>query len=60
MNVRGAPEVPDHVRPFELPDVPNPVVADVFLFVERHVHMIEAGGIAGPGSIGGAGAGGAS
>ena len=41
VDMRIAAEVPDHVGTFELPNVPNAVVADVLVFVEGHVQLIE-------------------
>src|SRR5438477_12160741 len=40
--VRGAAEVPDEGRPFQPPDVPNLVRADVLVLVEGDVHLVEA------------------
>jgi len=36
MHVRGSAEVPDHIRTFELPHVPDAVISDVQVFVKRH------------------------
>src|SRR5213082_2428982 len=42
VHMRRAAEKPKHRRAFDLPDVPHAVVADVFVFVEGHVQVIEA------------------
>src|SRR6266849_2552421 len=42
VHVRGAAEVPDEGRPFQSPDVPNLVRADVLVLVEGDVHLVEA------------------
>ena len=42
VDVRGAAEIPDHVRAFELPVVPDAVVADVAFFVEDEAEVVEA------------------
>lgn len=45
VDVRVAPEVPNHVGAFDLPGVPNLVIADVFVFGEGHVEVVHAGGV---------------
>ena len=45
VDVRVAPEVPNHVGAFDLPGVPNLVIADVFVFGEGHVKVVHAGGV---------------
>ncbi len=45
VDVRRAAEVPAHGWAFDLPDVPDAVVADVHVLVERHVQLFEAGGM---------------
>lgn len=45
VDVWVAPEVPDHVGAFDLPGVPDAVVADVFVFGEGHVEVVHAGGV---------------
>src|SRR5438045_2485985 len=42
MHVWVAAEIPDHGRAFDLPNVPNPILADILVFIESHVKMIEA------------------
>ena len=44
MDVRRAPEIPEHVRPFDLPDVPDTIAADVIIFRKGHVQVIHATG----------------
>src|SRR5262245_6659951 len=41
MHVRRAAEIPEHRRPFDLPHIPDTVIADVVVFVKRHVQFIE-------------------
>jgi hypothetical protein len=42
MNMRIAAEVPDHRRTFDLPHVPDAVLANVLILVKRHVQVLEA------------------
>ena len=41
MDVRVAAEIPNHGRAFELPDVPNAIVADIQVLTKGHVQIIE-------------------
>src|SRR4051794_20656564 len=42
MDVRFAAEIPEHGWSFNLPNVPNPIVADVVILVKSHVQIVEA------------------
>ena len=42
VDVGFAAEIPDHGGTFNLPDIPDAVLADILIFVERHVQGIEA------------------
>ncbi len=44
VNVRGAAEIPNHVWTFQLPDIPDAIVADVLILVECHVQVLDARG----------------
>src|SRR5205814_1318817 len=41
VDVRFAAEIPKHRRPFNLPDIPDPVVADVLVLIKGHVQVVE-------------------
>ena len=42
MHMRIPAEIPNHRRPLNLPDIPNPIAPQILVLVESHVQVIEA------------------
>jgi len=42
VHMRISAEIPNHRRPFNLPDIPNPIAPQIPVLVESHVQIIEA------------------
>lgn len=42
VHMRIPAEIPNHRRPLNLPDIPNPIAPQVLVLVESHVQVIEA------------------
>ena len=45
MHMRFPPEVTHHVRPLQLPHIPNFILPHILLLIKSHVNIVQASGL---------------